>query len=282
MEGTAALQPATGLDDLQQNAIDRYIASSCWIAFFRPHLSGIVLWGHLDGPAIADLGLVIATRYGQAPEPHPVYFDVRAVESVTPSVFTVRSQLLSNITKKMVRHTTRVALVHGGGLIGATFVGIRAIAPAPVPEAFFDDPLDALRWIDREEDAELIGEVERLREEVLDPTTLLREMRVLLEREPRASLHDAAKSLGMSERSLQRRLAFEGTTFQRQQAQATVRVAQRLLLDSCASITQVAVDLGYASPQQLATLFRRHIGEAPTSWRKRLMSTRIPIRRRAR
>ena len=281
MPTTPVLQPATGLDDLQQNAIDRYIASSCWLAFFRPHLSGIVLWGHVDGPAIADLGLVIATRYAQAPEPHPAYLDLRGVESVTPSVFTVRSQLLANLTKVMTRHTTRVAMVHAGGLVGATFVGIRAISPAPVPEAFFTEPREALRSIGCDRDADLLVEVERLRAEVLAPTVLLRDVRGLLEREPRMSLHDAARALGMSERSLQRRLADEGTTFQQQQTQATVRSAQRLLLESCASITEVAVDLGYASPQQLATLFRRHVGEAPNSWRKRLMSTRIPIRRRS-
>jgi len=279
---TAVLQPATGLDDLQQSAIDRYIASKSWVAFFRPHISGIVLWGHLDGPAIAELGLVIATRYGQAPPPHPVYLDLRAVESVAPSVFTVRAQVLSNVRKMMVRHTTKVAMVHAGGLVGATFVGIRAISPAPVPEEFFLDPHEALRWIDRDRDADLIGEVERLRAEVLDPTLLLRDLHGVLEREPRQTLQEAAKSLGMSDRTLQRRLAGEGTTFQQQQAQATVRAAQRLLLESCASITQVAVDLGYASPQQLATLFRRQVGEAPTSWRKRLLSARIPIRRRSR
>ncbi|MBZ0237586.1 MAG: helix-turn-helix domain-containing protein, partial [Deltaproteobacteria bacterium] len=66
---------------------------------------------------------------------------------------------------------------------------------------------------------------------------------------------------------LQRHLRAAGTAFQRELDAARVRVAQRLLETSRASLTEIALDVGCASPQHFSALFRRVAGQPPSAWR---------------
>jgi AraC-like DNA-binding protein len=73
----------------------------------------------------------------------------------------------------------------------------------------------------------------------------------------------------VSERTLQRKLGELGTTFQHELSEARVRVAKRLLIDSEAPVTNIALDVGCASLQHFSALFRKHEGESPSTFRKR-------------
>jgi AraC-like DNA-binding protein len=89
----------------------------------------------------------------------------------------------------------------------------------------------------------------------------------LLEGRPR--LEWLCDRLGRAPRSLQRALNARGTTFE--------RVMQRVLVDEClellarqnASITTIALELGYADPAHFTRAFRRWTGETPRAWRRR-------------
>jgi AraC-like DNA-binding protein len=70
-------------------------------------------------------------------------------------------------------------------------------------------------------------------------------------------------------RSLQRDLVAARTSFQRELDGARVRIAKRLLADSESPLTEIAYDVGCASPQHFSTLFRRVTGVAPSTWRAR-------------
>jgi hypothetical protein len=59
------------------------------------------------------------------------------------------------------------------------------------------------------------------------------------------------------------------TTFQRELDAARVRVAMRILVERDAPLTEIAYDVGCASPQHFSTLFRRVIGTSPSAWRGR-------------
>ena len=83
---------------------------------------------------------------------------------------------------------------------------------------------------------------------------------------------DASKALGLSERTLQRRLQDSGTTFQDEVQSARMRVAERLLLDTDASLTSIAFDVGYSSLQRFSALFRKVTGESPSKWRAKRRS----------
>jgi AraC-like DNA-binding protein len=56
---------------------------------------------------------------------------------------------------------------------------------------------------------------------------------------------------------LQRRLTEQKTSFRQELDVARVRLAQRLLLESETSVTEVAIQVGLTSPQHLSTLFRK-------------------------
>ena len=59
-------------------------------------------------------------------------------------------------------------------------------------------------------------------------------------------LRSVAKSIGLSVRTLQRRLSREGVTYARVVAQARLEIAQRMLDDPSRRVIEVALDLGYS------------------------------------
>ena len=83
----------------------------------------------------------------------------------------------------------------------------------------------------------------------------------------------AAAALETSTRTLQRRLAALGTSFQREATRARIEAAKRLLLASGAPLIEIALDVGCTSQQHFSALFRREVGEAPGSWRAKHRSS---------
>jgi AraC-like DNA-binding protein len=98
---------------------------------------------------------------------------------------------------------------------------------------------------------------------------VLRQLASFLLHHPRATPAEAARALALSTRSLQRRLAEQKTTFRRELDAARLTLAKRLLLDSEAPVTQIALEVGLTSPQHLSTLFHRLGHESPREWRAR-------------
>lgn len=101
------------------------------------------------------------------------------------------------------------------------------------------------------------------------PTVAERAMRQL---RARVVLGDAtrestARHLGLSERSLNRRLQEEGTSFRELLDRARFQVAQQLLLGTRMSVTSVALALGYAETSAFNHAFRRWCGQSPGDWR---------------
>jgi AraC-like DNA-binding protein len=88
---------------------------------------------------------------------------------------------------------------------------------------------------------------------------------VLASGEPR--LAAVARRLAMSERTLHRRLAAEGTTFATLVDSARRERASLLLDDPRLSCSEVAFLLGYAEPATFFRAFKRWTGETPQRWR---------------
>lgn len=80
-------------------------------------------------------------------------------------------------------------------------------------------------------------------------------------------LSAVARALAMSERTLHRRLAAEGTSFAALVRAARRARAARLLGDPRLSCSEVAVLLGYAEPAAFFRAFRRWTGSTPRAWR---------------
>jgi AraC-like DNA-binding protein len=77
-----------------------------------------------------------------------------------------------------------------------------------------------------------------------------------------------ARELGMSERSLRRHLATEGTSY-RDVVRSTLETsAGRLLRDPARTIKQTAVALGFADAAAFSNAFKRWTGMTPGEYRR--------------
>lgn len=85
------------------------------------------------------------------------------------------------------------------------------------------------------------------------------------------SLEELARRLWRSPRQTQRLLlACYGKSFQQKKAEAKMSAAAILLSDKSKSITSVAEELGYSSPEHFSSAFRSYYRTCPREYRKRL------------
>lgn len=84
----------------------------------------------------------------------------------------------------------------------------------------------------------------------------------------RPELADVARDLGLSERTLQRRITEEGKTFRDLLVEARQELGRRLLADPTAEIEEVACLLGYQDTSSFYRAFRDWEGVTPNRWRE--------------
>lgn len=89
----------------------------------------------------------------------------------------------------------------------------------------------------------------------------------LVEGEPTQS--DAANTIGISLRTLQRRLAEEGTSFGELLAETRRDLAVSYLRERAWTVTEVAFSLGFGDVGSFSRAFRRWTGQSPTEFAKR-------------
>jgi AraC-like DNA-binding protein len=82
-----------------------------------------------------------------------------------------------------------------------------------------------------------------------------------------AHVDGVAKQLGMTGRSLQRRLEEEGTTFNKLREQVRRELAQRFLDDGLA-IAEISFLLGFSEPSAFFRAFKRWTGKTPLESRR--------------
>jgi AraC-like DNA-binding protein len=101
----------------------------------------------------------------------------------------------------------------------------------------------------------------RVRDFLLDQTT-----------KDRRDMTAAARALGLSTRSLRRRLSQEGRSYSDIVDEALSTHAKRLLADNERSIEATAYDMGFSSPSAFHKAFKRWTGTTPKEYRQRRSS----------
>lgn len=89
----------------------------------------------------------------------------------------------------------------------------------------------------------------------------------------RPDVQATASELGMSDRTLQRRLTDEGTSFKHLLTQARHEQARGYLADPSLDIKEVAFLIGYADQNSFYRAFRLWEGDTPSNWRSEHLST---------
>ncbi|MCM3628391.1 AraC family transcriptional regulator [Paenibacillus glycanilyticus] len=85
----------------------------------------------------------------------------------------------------------------------------------------------------------------------------------------RPDMRSVARDLGMSERTLQRRLTEEGTGFKQLMTQVRHELALNYLEDSVLDMKEIAFLLGYEDQNSFYRAFRIWEGDTPSNWRIR-------------
>lgn len=100
--------------------------------------------------------------------------------------------------------------------------------------------------------------------------TVCEQVKVVLKRtlaSGRPEVADVARNLGMSERTLQRRITDEGATFRSLLVEARQELGRRLLSDASMSVDEVAYLLGYQDTSSFYRGFKEWEGVTPNHWR---------------
>lgn len=107
---------------------------------------------------------------------------------------------------------------------------------------------------------------------------LAQRLRLLIAGRPDApwSAADAAKAASISEATLRRRLAGEGTSFRDILAEVRLSHGLMLLHTSQAGIAEIALACGYESPSRFASRFRERFGTPPSGIRTMVNSGAVP------
>ncbi len=84
------------------------------------------------------------------------------------------------------------------------------------------------------------------------------------------SMEGVADRLALSPRTLRRRLANEGYTFQEVKNLATERRAKYYLISTSLSLSEISFELGYSELSAFSRAFRSRVGETPQNYRQKL------------
>jgi AraC-like DNA-binding protein len=98
--------------------------------------------------------------------------------------------------------------------------------------------------------------------------------------EPHLSLERVAAQIGINPRTLNRRLAVEGTSFAQLRDEARREAACGLLRDTETSVTEIASLMCYADAAAFTRAFRRWTGKAPAAWRVASRGAKREVRAR--
>jgi AraC-like DNA-binding protein len=153
---------------------------------------------------------------------------------------------------------------------GALVTGYGKVVQPEHPFVVVSSVPDAIAWLERPDAADVVEDMASLVN-----GDLLAAMRASLVHPFRIDRLDAmAAHLRVSARTLQRRLAQVGTSFQAELARARVKAAQGMLLSGDDKISAVAREVGFATQAHFTRVFRELTGLPPGEWRARERAAR--------
>jgi AraC-like DNA-binding protein len=109
------------------------------------------------------------------------------------------------------------------------------------------------------------------------PTRVRRSLFALISQD-QASIDAAANMLGMHKRTLNRRLADNGTTFALLLGEVRFQLARQLLAETDLPLVDVAAVLNYTDASAFSRAFRSWARMAPSTWRLQHTSSKMGTR----
>ncbi len=242
-----------------------------WIHFCaHPQLWGVGFFGRPDRTDADALCRSLIVELSDGVPRHRSLVDARQLEHADTGAFAVLHEFARNNLERSRKSVSDVALLHPVGIEGAVAAGFYTAIGAPFRFAAFTDVKRAVEWLDDPLGESVVAEIEGVIAAARGTSPLITAIQAIVQERPaNPDLDRICRSLGVSKRTLQRRLRDEGTTFQKELLRARVNLSERRLLDGTESLTALALDLGFASPQHFSRQFRQITGESPSDWRSR-------------
>ena len=263
------MERTTDLSGFARAPVGRALLGETWLHFCaHPELFGIVFWGRPSREQTAALVRSLKCELAEGVVPHRSLVDAGRLDGVDEGAFDQLREYVVAHTPALSRAVTRLGLVRPSGLTGAVISGFFAVAGGPYPVEVFESAPEALAWL--EEDPGLAVVLDALVHDACGTSALRARLRTSLTADlQEATLGEAARALAMSDRTLQRRLKDEGTTFAKELLDARLAEARRRIRDTDDPLVAIAIDTGFASQQHLSTAFKKATGEQPSVWRRR-------------
>lgn len=261
------LRPAASLESYLANPFGFYVAGANAATFWAGEaLSGIALWDH---PGDADIELVTRALAVGGPASgrfHASLLDLRQLQLIDLRCFGRLWAGLEAYFSSLGSALQRRAVMVPAGPAGTIVVELMKRDDQASPVRAFTNPDEALVWIGVDH-RPLLDDLDRIARPPSVDCAALAGARRLLDGDPTAPAEQIARALGLSQRTLQRRLREQGTSFQREVNAAHLRIAKRLMRETDEPLKWIAIESGYASLQHFSASFRAHVGVPPSRWR---------------
>jgi AraC-like DNA-binding protein len=271
------MQRAETVADFVQDPVQRYSIGATHIVWCQSStLCGSVHWGHYDDAQATEL----VSRLAFAAHPSlagglDILMDSRGVAGFEWSAWEL---LAGHVRRQLATWNERIrrhAIVVPAGQNGTLLAGMLPMLGPEYAFSFFTSLPEAVAWLDRPELPASLDELETIAAAARETAPVLHGLRHYLDQTvANASLRSAARALGQSERTLQRLLQNEGTSFNDELLQARMRAARALLEEGDEPIGTIARRVGYRSSSRLIELFRRELCLTPAQYRTQYQSRR--------
>jgi AraC-like DNA-binding protein len=260
------LRNASSLAAYVGNPVGCYIAAAQSAAFrTRDALSGLLLWG---SPTDADAEMVkgaLAVGLSDGSGRCLSLIDLQRLETNDLRAFLELSRILAMYVSSFRGDDTRHAVISAPGAAGEAVASLLVTLRRGTVRVF-KSAQDGLCWTGVQ-DPVLLNDLELIARIHSPGSSLLRTLRGLLDRDPGSTGSELARGLGMSQRTLQRRLKESSTSLQQEVSEAHLRIAKKLMTETTRPLKWIALEAGYASPQHFSSAFRAHTGISPKRWR---------------
>jgi AraC-like DNA-binding protein len=237
-----------------------------WCA--APDLCGAVLWGAPDETVAREYTTAFGFACDDRIARYQAVLDARSIDRIDERALSLVMRFFDGRRAGLAAKMGRVVVVRPARDLPSTVVaGVLPLSAAISRMQIVEDLAQAESAIEARVSA---GELARLAEEAQAADGFLGRLQAVVERGlPRPELAAVGAAVGLSVRSLQRRLREEGSSFRQEVLAARLRVAARLLVGGDEKITAIALECGFPSSQHFANQFRRARGLAPSEYRAR-------------
>jgi AraC-like DNA-binding protein len=266
------LERVESADDFAADPVGRFAAGNTFLVWCtRPDLFGVTVWGRASMAELAILSRIYdRSRHSVMATPCDLVFDARRLEGFEPGVFESVERTIAASVDNVGDRLRRQALVRGRGLLAAALCGFYTVIEADFEVRVCTELAPALAWLG-EPERELCVQLEGLIADAVAGTSFVDRLRAYLamqvDRWP--AIDDAARSLAVSSRSLQRRLQEAGTCYRAEVDQARLALAKQLLLETDLKIAAIADRIGSSTEANFISFFRRLMKTSPAEWRRR-------------